>query len=150
MKLTTGIDIARCSRSRIHRRLHEVEQRFQNSCHQTIPADLYEAAALEGSTPWQTLRRITLPLLTPYLSIALLFRLAQALGVFDLIQVLTGGGPAGSTESLALYAYLNAMRFLDFGYSATLLLGSFALLLTLCGTAALLWRWSTRLQGELR
>ena len=42
------------------------------------------------------------------------------------------------------------MRFLDFGYSATLLLGSFALLLSLCGTAALVWRWSTRLQGELR
>jgi multiple sugar transport system permease protein len=117
---------------------------------QTIPADLYEAAALEGATPWQTLRRITLPLLTPYLLIALLFRLAQALGVFDLIQVLTGGGPAGSTESLALYAYLNAMRFLDFGYSATLLLGSFAILLLLCGSAALVWRWSSRLQGELR
>ena len=117
---------------------------------QTIPADLYEAAALEGATPWQTLRRITLPLLTPYVLIALLFRLAQALGVFDLIQVLTGGGPAGSTESLALYAYLNAMRFLDFGYSATLLLGSFAILLLLCSTAALAWRWSSRLQGELR
>jgi multiple sugar transport system permease protein len=117
---------------------------------QTIPADLYEAAALEGATPWQTLRRITLPLLTPYVLIALLFRLAQALGVFDLIQVLTGGGPAGSTESLALYAYLNAMRFLDFGYSATLLLGSFAILLLLISTAALAWRWSCRLQGELR
>jgi len=117
---------------------------------QAIPADLYEAAALEGATPWQTLRRITLPLLTPYLLIALLFRLAQALGVFDLIQVLTGGGPAGSTESLALYAYLNAMRFLDFGYSATLLLGSFAILLVLCGAAALLWRGNSRLQGALR
>jgi multiple sugar transport system permease protein len=117
---------------------------------QTIPADLYEAAALEGATPWQALRRITLPLLTPYVLIALLFRLAQALGVFDLIQVLTGGGPAGSTESLALYAYLNAMRFLDFGYSATLLLGSFAILLLLCSTAALAWRWSSRLQGALR
>ncbi|MBM5796022.1 MAG: sugar ABC transporter permease [Cyanobacteria bacterium M_surface_7_m2_037] len=117
---------------------------------QTIPSDLYEAAALEGATAWQSLRRITLPLLTPYLLIAVLFRLAQALGVFDLIQVLTGGGPAGSTESLALYAYLNAMRFLDFGYSATLLLGSFAILLLLCGTAALVWRWSSRLQGELR
>jgi multiple sugar transport system permease protein len=58
--------------------------------------------------------------------------------------VLTGGGPAGSTESLALYAYLNAMRFLDFGYSATLLLGSFAILLILCGTAALMWRWILR------
>ena len=117
---------------------------------QTIPADLYEAAALEGATPLQTLRRITLPLLTPYLLIALLFRLAQALGVFDLIQVLTGGGPAGSTESLALYAYLNAMRFLDFGYSATLLLGSFAILLILCGAGELTWRWSLRWQGGLR
>jgi multiple sugar transport system permease protein len=117
---------------------------------QTIPIDLYEAAALEGATPWQTLRHITLPLLTPYLLIALLFRLAQALGVFDLIQVLTGGGPAGSTESLALYSYLNAMRFLDFGYSATLLLGSFAILLILCGAGALLWRWSLRWQGGLR
>jgi multiple sugar transport system permease protein len=49
--------------------------------------------------------------------------------VFDLIQILTGGGPAGSTESLALYAYLTAMRFLDFGYSATVMLATFALLL---------------------
>jgi multiple sugar transport system permease protein len=45
--------------------------------------------------------------------------------------VLTGGGPASSTESLALYAYLNAMRFLDFGYAATLMLGMFALVLGL-------------------
>lgn len=61
--------------------------------------------------------------------IALIFRLAQALGVFDLVAVLTGGGPASSTETLALYAYLNAMRFLDFGYSATVMLGMFVLLL---------------------
>ena len=71
---------------------------------------------------------ITLPLLMPYVLIALLFRGAQAFGVFDLIQVLTGGGPAGSTESVALYAYLNAMRFLDFGYSATVMLAGFLLL----------------------
>jgi multiple sugar transport system permease protein len=65
--------------------------------------------------------------------------MAQALGVFDLIQVLTGGGPAGSTESLALYAYLNAMRFLDFGYSATVMVGSFAILLLLTAVAAVAW-----------
>jgi multiple sugar transport system permease protein len=106
---------------------------------QNIPADLYEAAALEGAGRWQCLRRITLPLLAPYLLIALLFRLAQALGVFDLIQVLTGGGPAGSTESLALYAYLNAMRFLDFGYSATVMVGSFSILLLLSAVAAVAW-----------
>tara|TARA_B100001939_G_C16928417_1_gene612845 strand:+ start:1100 stop:1966 length:867 start_codon:yes stop_codon:yes gene_type:complete len=98
---------------------------------QTIPADLFEAFRLEGGRPMQALREITLPLLVPYILLSLLFRLAQAFGVFDLIQVLTGGGPAGSTESLALYAYLNAMRFLDFGYSATVMLGGFLLLTVL-------------------
>jgi multiple sugar transport system permease protein len=108
---------------------------------QMIPTDLYEAFALEGGSPRQALRRITLPLLRPYIFIVLLFRLAQALGVFDLIAVLTGGGPASSTESLALYAYLNAMRFLDFGYSATVMLGMFGLLLAGAGLL-LLWRRS--------
>ena len=98
---------------------------------QAIPSELEEALRLEGAGPLQRLRRLTLPLLAPYLLLAALFRLAQALGVFDLIQVLTGGGPASSTESLALYAYLNAMRFLDFGYAATLMLGMFALVLGL-------------------
>jgi multiple sugar transport system permease protein len=106
---------------------------------QTIPADLYEALALEGGGPWQGLRRITLPLLRPYVVLVLLFRLAQALGVFDLLLVLTGGGPAGSSESLALYAFLNAMRFLDFGYSATVMLGMFLLLLVAAG-GLLLWQ----------
>ena len=95
---------------------------------QTIPSDLYEAARLEGAGAWTCLKRITLPLLLPYLGLALMFRLAQAFGVFDLIQVMTGGGPASSTESIALYAYWNALRFLDFGYSATIMIGSFIIL----------------------
>jgi multiple sugar transport system permease protein len=107
---------------------------------QTIPEDLEEALRLEGAGRFQILRRLTLPLLVPYIALALLFRLAQALGVFDLIQVLSGGGPAGSTESLALYAYLNAMRFLDFGYAATVMLATFLLLLVLVGGGWLLWR----------
>ena len=107
---------------------------------QTIPADLFEAFRLEGGQPLQALRTITLPLLVPYILLSLLFRLAQAFGVFDLIQVLTGGGPAGSTESLALYAYLNAMRFLDFGYSATVMLGGFLLLTVFIVLAGLILR----------
>ena len=87
-----------------------------------------------------------MPLLLPYILLSLLFRLAQAFGVFDLIQVLTGGGPAGSTESLALYAYLNAMRFLDFGYSATVMLGGFLLL----SLSILLGALALRLSGALR
>ena len=113
---------------------------------QTIPEDLYSALRLEGGRPIQALRCITLPLLMPYVLIALLFRGAQAFGVFDLIQVLTGGGPAGSTESMALYAYLNAMRFLDFGYSATVMLAGF-LLLTL---AMLILAMLLRLGGLIK
>lgn len=108
---------------------------------QTIPRDLEEALRLEGAGEWTLLWRLRWPLLAPYVSLAVLFRLAQAVGVFDLIQLLTGGGPAGSTESLALYAYLHAMRFLDFGYSATVMLASFLLIVVV----ALLWlgqgRW---------
>ena len=75
-----------------------------------------------------------------------MFRGAPAFGVIDLIQVLTGGGPDGSTESVALYAYLNAMRFLDFGYSATVMLAGF-LLLTL---AVLVLAMLLRLGGLIR
>jgi multiple sugar transport system permease protein len=102
---------------------------------QTIPGDLYEALRLEGGNALICLRRITIPLLRPYILLALLFRLAQAFGVFDLIQVLTGGGPASSTESIALYAYWNALRFLDFGYSATIIMASFILISLICVVA---------------
>ena len=105
---------------------------------QTIPVDLYEAVRLEGGNAMVCLRRITLPLLRPYILLALLFRLAQAFGVFDLIQVLTGGGPASSTESVALYAYWNALRFLDFGYSATIIMASFILISLICVVAWIL------------
>jgi multiple sugar transport system permease protein len=113
---------------------------------QSIPRDLEEALRLEGAGDWTVLRRLQWPLLSPYVTLALLFRLAQAFGVFDLIQLLTGGGPAGSTESLASYAYLQAMRFLDFGYSATLMLATFLMVLTL----SLLWLGGMRWSGARR
>lgn len=95
---------------------------------QAIPPELYEAHALDGAGPWQSFVRLTLPLLAPQIFIALLFRFAQAFGVFDLIQVMTGGGPAGSTETIAVYIYSMTMRYLDFGYGATLVAATFILL----------------------
>lgn len=95
---------------------------------QSIPADLYEAHKLDGATPWQSLRFITLPLLLPQILIALLFRFAEAFGVFDLIQVMTGGGPAGATEMVSLYIYATVMRYLDFGYGSALIVVTFLLL----------------------
>ncbi len=96
---------------------------------QSIPHDLYEAYALDGATPWQSFYRITLPMLTPQIIVAALFRFAQAFGIFDLVQVMTGGGPGGATEVVSLYIYATAMRYLDFGYSAAMVVVTFLLLI---------------------
>ncbi|MBF2078645.1 MAG: sugar ABC transporter permease [Synechococcales cyanobacterium T60_A2020_003] len=95
---------------------------------QAIPQDLYEAHALDGASPWQSFVNITLPLLMPQILVATLFRVAQAFGIYDLIQVMTAGGPGGSTEMIALYIYANAMRYLDFGYASAQVVVTFLLL----------------------
>ncbi|MEM1367667.1 MAG: sugar ABC transporter permease [Cyanobacteria bacterium P01_H01_bin.15] len=96
---------------------------------QSISADLYEAHAIDGANPWQSFWQITVPLIMPQIVIAVLFRFAQAFGVFDLVQVMTGGGPAGSTETVSVYIYATVMRYLDFGYGASLVVVTFLLLI---------------------
>lgn len=105
---------------------------------QSIPEDLYEAHAIDGASPWQSFRQITLPLLMPQILIAVLFRFAQSFGIFDLIQVMTGGGPAGATEMVSLYIYATVMRYLDFGYGAALVVVTFLVLIIAVAIAALL------------
>ncbi|NDJ15924.1 carbohydrate ABC transporter permease [Myxacorys almedinensis] len=102
---------------------------------QSIPGDLYEAQAIDGASPWQSFRQVTLPLLLPQIVIALLFRLAQAFGIFDLISVMTGGGPGGGTETVSLYIYSTVMRYLDFGYGAALVVVTFLLLVLVVAIA---------------
>jgi len=87
---------------------------------QNIDRELYEAAAIDGASAWWQLRRITLPLLTPALMVALIFRTLDAFRVFDLVYVLTGGGPGTSTEPIALYAFTSLLQDLEFGYGAAL------------------------------
>ena len=72
---------------------------------QNIPDDLYEAARVDGANPWQQILYITLPLLKPATILALLIRATEVFKTFELIYVLTGGGPADSTEVLGLFAY---------------------------------------------
>jgi multiple sugar transport system permease protein len=93
---------------------------------QAIPEEPYEAALIDGSTPWQTFKYVTLPLLKPAILIALLLRTMDLLRVFDQIFILTEGGPGSATETISLYIYKNAFRFGDFGYAAAM---SFVLLL---------------------
>ncbi|PSO47558.1 MAG: sugar ABC transporter permease [Cyanobacteria bacterium SW_9_44_58] len=96
---------------------------------QAIPQDLYEARSIDGATPIQNFFTITLPLIAPQMIIALLFRFAQAFGIFELVTVMTGGGPAGSTETVSLYIYDTVMRYLDFGYGAALIVITFLILI---------------------
>ncbi len=107
---------------------------------QSISGDLYEAHSLEGATPWQSFRQITLPLLLPQILIASLFRFAQSFGIFDLVAVMTGGGPGGATETVSLYVYATVMRYLDFGYGAALVVVTFVLLIATVGVSSLLLR----------
>jgi multiple sugar transport system permease protein len=87
---------------------------------QVIPADLYEAAAIDGASSWQAFRSITLPLLTPAILVALIFRTAQAFMIFGHIYTLTGGGPGTATETLAFLNYQAILNDMRFGYGAAL------------------------------
>jgi ABC-type sugar transport system permease subunit len=105
---------------------------------QNIDRELYEAAAIDGASEWSQLRRITLPLLAPALMVALIFRTLDAFRVFDLVYVLTGGGPGTSTEPIALYTFNALLQNLQFGYGATL---SVVVFLVTFGLALLYIRW---------
>lgn len=87
---------------------------------QNIDPALSEAAAVDGAGAWRQLWHVTLPLLRPALAVALIFRTLDAFRVFDLIYVLTGGGPGTATEPIALYAFNALFSNLRFGYGAAL------------------------------
>jgi multiple sugar transport system permease protein len=87
---------------------------------QGIPEGILEAARLDGLGAWARLRVIVLPLLFPSLLAAALFRAVQAFGAFDVVYVMTGGGPGGATETVSLYAFRNDFRYLDFGYGSAI------------------------------
>lgn len=84
----------------------------------SIPDELYEAGAIDGATGWAAFRRITLPLLMPALLIAALFRYIFAFRLFSEVWLMTGGGPARTTEVMAVYLYLEAFRYNAFGSAA--------------------------------
>jgi multiple sugar transport system permease protein len=83
-----------------------------------LPGDVYEAAEVDGSSGWSTFWRITVPLLRPTLALAVMFRVLQAFGLFDLPYVLTNGGPGTATTSLAILGYNAIFKNLSFGPGA--------------------------------
>jgi multiple sugar transport system permease protein len=104
---------------------------------QTLPKDVYAAARIDGASRARIFWSITLPLLRPTIAVTLVFRALDALRVFDAVYVLTGGGPANTTETLSIYAYKTLMRSGDFGYGSTLAVATFV---CVAGLAALYLR----------
>jgi len=86
----------------------------------SLPVTPYEAASIDGATPFQAFRYITLPLLRPIILIGLLLRMIDSIKTFDNVFVLTGGGPGSQTELLSLYIYRVGFRHFNIGYGGAL------------------------------
>jgi multiple sugar transport system permease protein len=88
----------------------------------SLPRAPFEAAAVEGAGFWYTFRNLTLPMLWPYILVAVIFRFMDSLKVFDIIQVLTQGGPGDATMTLQVRAFEEAITFSRYSLGSTYML----------------------------
>jgi multiple sugar transport system permease protein len=105
---------------------------------QALPTEPFEAAIIDGASSWQLFTNITLPLLKPVILVALVFRTMFTLRVFDVIWVLTGGGPADQTMTFSISIYLAGFRQFDIGVGAAL---SWILLIITMIVSLIYWRY---------
>jgi multiple sugar transport system permease protein len=84
----------------------------------SIPSELYEAAEIDGASAWQSFTKITLPFLGPMIAITVMLRAIWIANFADLIYIMTGGGPANSTQILSSYIFTTAFKRLDFGHAS--------------------------------
>ena len=104
---------------------------------QALPVSLTEAAQLDGASLWQRIRWITVPLLRPMTFFVVIQALITAFQSFDLVYVLTGGGPTGGTEVLGMLMYRYAFKLGEFGYGAAIAFATLALML---GVTLVQWK----------
>ncbi len=108
----------------------------------SLPQEPYEAAMLDGASGWQTFRRITLPMMSKVIAVAILIRGIDLFRVFDYVYVMTSGGPGTSTYTLSLYAWQQTFSFIKWGYGATLSLVTLMLILIIANL--FIWRAKVR------
>lgn len=87
---------------------------------QTIPDELYEAAHVDGATPWQSFLSITVPLIAPVLMVVSMLQFVWGFQTYELVSIVTGGGPFSSTEVVTLRVYATTFRSLRFGYGSAM------------------------------
>ena len=110
---------------------------------QTVPGELYEAAEIDGASPWRQFVHVTLPSIAGIVTTAVLLRIIWVANSLDVILVMTGGGPGYATHTLPLYAFLRAYTGMEFGYAASLSLMLTAILL------GIVWLYVRRQAGEM-
>ncbi|PWE56447.1 sugar ABC transporter permease [Metarhizobium album] len=97
----------------------------------SLPAEPYEAAMIDGASAFQMFRRLTLPMMSKVIAVAVLLRGIDLFRVFDYVFVMTSGGPGTATYTLSLYAWQQTFSFIKWGYGATLSLVSLAIIMVL-------------------
>jgi len=97
----------------------------------SLPQDPYEAAVLDGATAWQRFRHITLPLAWPFIVVAAVIRMIDALKAFDTIYVITLGGPGTASETINILLYQTAFAYYDLGYGSAMVVVFFVLILVI-------------------
>ena len=85
---------------------------------QSLPEEPFEAARIDGASAWQSFRYLTLPLLRPTIMVALLWRIIDTFRIFDVVYLLTAGGPARATETVSLFVYRNGFQLFNLGYAS--------------------------------
>jgi multiple sugar transport system permease protein len=95
------------------------------------PVEPYESAKIDGASGWQMFRHITLPLIMPFLLVAVVIRTIDALKAFDTIYVITQGGPGTASETINIYLYLQAFSFYNIGYASAVTIVFFVLIIVL-------------------
>lgn len=105
---------------------------------QGLPEEPFKAARVDGANAWQIFWRLTLPLLKPVLTVVVLIRTIWLLQLFDIVQVITAGGPGSSTETISMYIYKQGFHFFDLSYASALSLLYLVFISVVC---SLIMRW---------
>ncbi len=98
----------------------------------SLPTEPYESALIDGATPWQMFRRITFPLVLPFIMVATIIRTIDAVKSFDTIFVITLGGPGTASETINLYLYTQAFAFYQIGYASAMVVVFMIVIMALC------------------
>jgi multiple sugar transport system permease protein len=93
-----------------------------------VPSEPYESAQIDGATRWQMFRYITLPMVLPFVMVAVIIRTIDALKSFDIIFAITQGGPGDASETINIFLFNQAFSYNNIGYASAIVIVFFALI----------------------